>query len=290
VSELEVVVPAAGELCEGPVWDDTTGRLYFVDILAGLVHSVDPGTGWREQWNLGVPVGAVAPRRGGGWIAALERGFQLFDTDWRPAGPLVPAPGQPPGTRFNDGYCDPAGRFWAGTLSYAATPDICALYRMEADGTVAEVVPGVDLSNGLAWSPAGDRLYYVDTAKGIVDRMRFDPERGTVAGRETLVAVPAGQGVPDGLTVDREGYLWVAFWDGGCVRRYSPGGDLDQVLHLPVDRVTSVAFGGADLGDLYITTAWEGLSEQQRDRQPLAGSVFRCRPGVAGLPTPRFAG
>ncbi|GIH16168.1 SMP-30/gluconolactonase/LRE family protein [Rugosimonospora africana] len=290
LDESDVLVPAAGELCEGPCWDTRTGRLYFVDILAGRVHAVDPVGGARRTWELGVPVGAVAPRRAGGWIAAVERGFAAYDDDWRPAGPVVAAPAQRDGTRFNDGGCDPAGRFWAGTLAYDGTPGTGALYRLDAAGTVTEMLSGVTNSNGLAWSAPGIEMFYVDTGKATIDRMAFDPTDGTIADRRTLVAFPSQDGSPDGMAIDRDGFLWVALWGGGRVRRYSPGGVLDGELRLPVSQVTSVAFGGADFGDLFITTAAEGLAADQRARQPLAGSVFRYRPGVAGLPPATFAG
>ena len=145
-------------------------------------------------------------------------------------------------------------------------------------------------SNGIAWSPDGAELYYVDTGRGSLDRLELDPASGAVAGRTTLVRVPPRDGLPDGLTVDAEGYLWLALWGGGCVRRYTPRGELDRELRLPVDLVTSVTFGGEGLAELYVTTARDGLTPAQLTEQPLAGSVFRCRPGVQGLAPSTFAG
>lgn len=290
LGEPDVLVPGAGELCEGPCWDVRTARLYFVDILAGQVHAVDPDTGARRSWQLGGPVGAVAPRRAGGWVAAVERGFATFDDEWHRTGPVTPAPGQREGTRFNDGRCDPAGRFWAGTLSYDGSPGRGALYRLDAEGVVTVMLSAVTNSNGLAWSASGTEMYYVDTGKATIDRMAFDPGRGTVADRRTLVAFRPDEGLPDGLTIDSEGFLWVALWGGGCVRRYSPAGELDGEIRLPVTQVTSMAFGGAGLGELFITTAAEGLSAAERRDQPLAGSLFRHRPGVTGPPPATFAG
>lgn len=287
---VEVLVENAGELCEGPVWDARTGRLSFVDILAGTVHAVDPDSGAREQWRLGQPVGAIAPRAGGGWVAAVERGFQRYDGDWRPDGSLVPAPEQPDGTRFNDGACDPRGRFWAGTLAYDGTREVASLYRYDPDGTVTRMLGGVTNSNGIGWSPAGDWMYNVDTGTGAVDRLRFDGDSGTVSRRETLIAVPPADGLPDGLTVDAEGFLWLALWGGGAVRRYAPDGTLDRVVPVPAGQVTKPAFGGTGLSELYITSAWEGLSTVERQAQLLAGSVFRHRPGVAGRRPYAFAG
>lgn len=286
----DVVFRDAGDLCEGPCWDEQTATLVWVDILAGTVQVGDPGTGGWTTHRLGMPVGAVAPRRAGGWVAAVEEGFVLLDDGWQPSGPVLPAPGQPEGTRFNDGGADPQGRFWAGTLSYDGTPGRGALYRLDSDGSVHPVLDGVSNSNGIAWTPDGAVAYYVDTGRGTLDRLRLDPATGTVTDRTTLVRVTEGEGLPDGLTVDAEGYLWLALWGGASVRRYSPSGSLDRVVELPVELVTSVAFGGERLDELFVTTAREGLSASQLRTQPLAGSVFRHRPGVRGLPSARFAG
>jgi len=290
LTEDDVLVRDAGDLCEGPCWDVSTQTLVWVDILAGAVHVVDPVSGSRAERRLGTPVGAVAPRARGGWVAAVERGFLLLDGAWRPDGEVIAAPGQGVGTRFNDGGCDPAGRFWAGTLSYDGAVGAAALYRLDPDGTVHEVLSGVTTSNGLAWSPDGAQLYYVDTGRGSVDRLQLDPATGAVARRATVVSVPPSGGLPDGLTVDVDGHLWLALWGGACVRRYTPDGELDLVLELPVDLVTSIAFGGAELADLFITTARDGLTPAQVAAQPLAGSVFRWRPGVKGLAPATFAG
>lgn len=285
-----VFLARAGELCEGPCWDARTRRLYFVDILAGRVRAADPGTGNCDTWELGVPVGAIAPRRAGGWIAAVERGFASHDAGWNATGPVIPAPGQWPGTRFNDGRCDPVGRFWAGTLAYAGTPHAAALYRLDPGGAVTRVLTRVTNSNGLAWSASGEQMYYVDTGKRTLDRMAYDLEQGTVADRRTIVEFGPGEGVPDGMTIDSDGLLWVALWGGSRVRRYTGDGRLVEEIRLPVSQVTSVAFGGPDLAELFVTTAAEGLSAQRREREPLAGSVFRCRPGATGVPGADFAG
>jgi sugar lactone lactonase YvrE len=286
----DLLMEGAGDLCEGPCWDVSTQTLVWVDILEGVVRSCDPATGEQRRHELGIPVSAVAPRRAGGWVAAVERGFLLMDASWTSSGPVVPAPGQPAGTRFNDGGCDPTGRFWAGTIAYDGTPEAAALYVLNAQGTVREVLTGVTNSNGIAWSADGGKLYYVDTGRSTLDVFEVDHETGLPSGRRTLVSVPEEEGFPDGLALDSEGYLWIAFWEGGCVRRYSPDGALDRTVGLPVDRVTNMAFGGPDLGELFITTAREGLTREQLEGQPLAGSVFRYRPGVTGLPPATFAG
>ena len=290
LTDRDVLVPDAGQLCEGPCWDVGTQTLVWVDILAGAVNVVEPATGSRARHLLGAPVGAVAPRDGGGWVAAVERGFLLLDAGWRAEGEVIPAPDQRAGTRFNDGACDPLGRFWAGTLSYDGTPEAAALYRFDPDGSVREVLAGVTNSNGIAWSPDGARMYYVDTGLGRVDRLELDAATGAVLGRTTVIRVPSSEGLPDGLTLDAEGHLWLALWGGGCVRRYGPDGELQQVLELPAQLVTSLCFGGAALDELFVTTARDGLSDAELAEQPLAGAVFRWRPGVRGLPPATFAG
>lgn len=289
LTEGDVLVPDAGDLCEGPCWDESTRTLVWVDILAGVVNTVDPLSGHRQRHALGMPVSAVAPRVHGGWVAAVERGFLLLDAGWGAAGDVIDAPGQPVGTRFNDGHCDPEGRFWAGTLAYDGTPEASALYRLDPDGSVRKVLDRVTNSNGIGWSPDGGTMYYVDTGRGSVDRLELELLTGVVTGRSPVARIDPSDGLPDGLTVDAEGYLWLALWGGACVRRYRPDGTLEHVIRLPATQVTSVTFGGDGLGELFITTAREGLSREQRTGQPLAGSIFHWRPGVAGLPASRYA-
>lgn len=287
----DVLVATPGALSEGPRWDHRTMALVWVDILAGTVHRIDPTSGRRRSWDLGMPVGAVAPCAAGGWVAAVERGFAFFDEAWSAVGPVLPAPDQRPGTRFNDGACDPAGRFWAGTLGYDGATGVGALYRMSAGGPAELVLSGVTTSNGIDWSLDGHTMYYVDSGAGTVDSMTFDPTTGIPTERHTLIAVPPEDGVPDGLTVDSDGYLWVAIWGGGCIRRYAPSGSLERTVRLPVTQVTSMCFGGLDYDELFITTAYDGLTDAARAEQPLAGAVFRHRPeGIRGRPPRTFAG
>jgi sugar lactone lactonase YvrE len=191
--------------------------------------------------------------------------------------------------RMNDGKCDPAGRFFAGTMSFDPTPGTGAFYRLDPDLSVTRVLDGVTLSNGLDWSPHQRTLYYIDSMTQGVDAFSFDVRTGRLSDRRRLITIPADVGLPDGMTVDAEGYLWVALHGSGTVRRFSPDGSLERVVRLPVSHVTCCAFGGADYSDLYITSMTYGLEQKIRD-EPLAGSLFRCRPGVRGRPPFRFAG
>jgi sugar lactone lactonase YvrE len=191
-----------------------------------------------------------------------------------------------PDIRFNDGATDPQGRVWVGSMCTDEASPIGTLYRLEHHGTLASVLPGVTISNGLGWSPDGGTLYYVDSPTKRIDVLDFTPATGQVSGRRAFADLASASGVPDGLTVDAEGGVWVAVNGSGALHRYAPDGRLDQVVSLPVTHPTSVAFGGPDLGDLYVTTAREPLSPAEREEQPLAGRLMRLRPGPAGIPLP----
>jgi sugar lactone lactonase YvrE len=287
----EVVVRNAGLLCEGPLWDPRTERLLWVDIPLGLVHQLDVATGEDVVVrDVGQPVGCVALRRSGGYVVATERAVAVADVDWQAVEQVTELPGQPVLTRTNDGACDPWGCFWVGTVANNERPGAGALYRMAADHTVTQVLDGISISNGIDWSPDRSTMYYVDSGAAWVDVFDVDPDDGHVAGRRPFVEIEVPGAVPDGLTVDAEGFVWVALWDGGRIRRYTPDGRLDREVLLPVARASSVAFGGPRLDALYVTTARDGLSAAALDRQPLAGSVFVHDPGVQGRPPNAWAG
>jgi sugar lactone lactonase YvrE len=284
----ELVVDARADLGEGPAWDAAAGRLIWVDITGSVVHELLPD-GRSRRWNVPEHVGAAVPRARGGLLLAVRSGFAALADDGSICG-IARVEADNAATRMNDGKCDPQGRFWAGTMAYAGTFGAGSLYRLDPDGAVRRVLTGVTTSNGLGWSPDGTVMYYTDTATGGVDRFRFDAAAGTLRDRRRMITVDPADGTPDGMTVDDEGCLWVAVWGGGAVRRYGQDGSLDAVVPVPASQVTSCAFGGRDGGDLYITTAAHGLSPQQRAKQPQAGGVFRCRPGVTGPPARPFAG
>ena len=284
---VEVVVALGSELAEGPIWDERTGRLVWVDILGRRIHATDPGTGDTSTIETPLPVGAVAARTRGGFVAALEDGFWIVGDG--PARRITAVPEARPGLRFNDGKCDPAGRFWAGTMAYDVTPGAGALYRLDADGRATLVMPGVTLSNGLAWSGDGRTMFYIDSRTHRIDAFTFDPATGALADRRTIVEIPAADGTPDGLTIDEDDGLWVALAHGGTVRRFVDGRE-DRVIRLPVSLVTSLTFGGPDRDILFITSAWEHMTDAERAREPLAGAVFRVRPGVRGRPADVYRG
>ncbi len=286
---VELALDARAELGEGPVWDAANERLVWVDIMAGRVHLFRPKAGECRTLAVGRPVGAAALRAGGGLILAVPEGFASLDVETGVVAPLAALPEPQPDRRMNDGKCDAAGRFWAGTMALDERAGGGALYRFDPGGQVTSIVPGVTVSNGLDWSLDGRHMYYVDSGSGRIDVFDWDLGAGLVSNRRPFVHFPAQAGVPDGLTVDAEGGVWVALWGGGAIHRYRPDSTLDRVFLMPVSHPTSCAFGGPDLRDLYVTTARIALSAEERARQPEAGSLFRVRPGVRGRPPNFFA-
>ena len=283
----ELVLDARAELAEGPRWDGRSATLSWVDILGCALHRFDPATGDDLAVEVGRHVGAAAPHGETGFVLALRDGFALLE-DGR-VEPLAPVLAGDPGQRMNDGRCDRAGRFWAGSLSYEGEPDQAALYRLDPDGSVRTMVEGVWLSNGLDWSPDDRLLYFVDSYNFIVDVFDFDLAEGTLSGRRRFVDVDPSHRYPDGLAVDTDGCVWLALCGGAKVHRYTPQGELDTVVMVPgVTNVTAVAFGGPALDILYITTARENLSDAELAEQPHAGGIFTVAPGSTGRPTAAF--
>jgi len=288
----EVALPARAELAEHPVWDEAREGLIWVDINAGKVHLFREDAGDEVLADIGVAVGAAIPRRASGYVLAAADGFRLTDADGSAASGPVRPPGMPEDVRFNDGACDPAGRFWAGTVALDRRAGAGSLYRLDADGRVALVFDGVTESNGLGWSPGGATFYYIDSGEPEPRLRAFahDPATGALSGERDLVRFGPGDGIPDGLAVDTGGCLWIAMWGGGCVRRYSAAGELLGIFPVPVSQPTCPGFGGRDLDQLYLTTAWEGMDAGQLATEPLAGHLLRARPGVSGPPAARYAG
>lgn len=262
------------------MWDARTSRLHWVDIPLGRVHRFDPDSGADEFFEVGEHVGTVAVRRGGGLVLATRTGIVTCADDGSDRSVLHPLHVDP-GGRGNDGKADPWGRFWAGTMVEGPGTG-AALYRLDPDGSLHTMVTGVACSNGLGWSPDGRTMYYVDTPTHGVDAFDHDPSTGAISGRRRLATVD--RGMPDGLTVDAEGCVWVALWDGWGLHRYSPSGQLLSTVDVPAQRVTSCAFGGADLSTLYITSARLGAESEH------AGSVFALDAGVTGMPAGEWAG
>jgi len=277
-------------LGEGARWDTRRGELLRVDIMTGRVHRdrVTPDGALVPVRDYHVPgtVGAIAPVEGDeGWLLAANQGFVHLSPDGT-LRPLVDV--APEQNRMNDAACDPQGRFWAGTKAHDNRVGAAALYRLDRNGEVAVMLDGLTISNGLGWSPDGGTMYLIDTIPGVVYAFAFDGERGTISDARVLIDMHDDDGAPDGMTVDAAGDLWVAIWGAGQVHRYSPDGLLSQVLHVPAVQTTSCAFAGPGLGWLYVTTATEDWTDQQRRAHPAAGLVYRFDTEATGRPAAPF--
>jgi sugar lactone lactonase YvrE len=275
-----MALPAA-ELGESACWDPASGSLYWIDSPAGLVHCLD-SSGEHSCWHVGPSVGVVVPRAAGGLAVGAGDGFVALDPVTGAVTALATAEPDRPGNRMNDGACDRAGRFYAGTMAADETPGQGALYRLDPDHGVTQLFTGVGISNGIGWSPDERLMYYVDSLAYRLDVFDYDPATGAISGRRPVASLGEGEVMPDGLAVDMEGGIWVAVWGAGQIQRYRADGQPDGVVELPAARVTSLAFTGPDLDQLCITTA-DGPGSS-------AGALFTCPAPVAGLATHPYRG
>jgi sugar lactone lactonase YvrE len=280
--DAECVVDCANELGEGALWCPLEQRLWWIDIQKPTLWRWQPG-GAVQHWPLPKPPGSFALRKDGGFLFAFRSGLATLD---KPGAEVKWLPGLEPGDeRFNDGKCDRAGRFWAGTMDRKLGSPIGRLYRVGTDFKVEPMDRGFTISNGIGWSPDDRTMYFTDTPSRRIYRYDFDAASGTIANRRVFVEVDPGHGGPDGMTVDSQGCVWSAQFDRWCVNRYDPDGKLERSVRLPVQRPTTCMFGGPNLDTLYVTSAAMGLAGQEN-----AGGLFALDPGVRGLPEPRFAG
>jgi sugar lactone lactonase YvrE len=286
---VTVAVHDRDQLGEGPSWDAASRQLVRVDIAKGRVLTWAPGAKASSARAFGGEVSAAVLREGGGMVLAIGHDLVAVDGD-DGRSVLASVERDDPDTRFNDCRADPQGRLWAGTMSKTRTPDHAALYRVVPGEPIVAVEAPTTLSNGLGWSPEGDRMYFIDSTTQRIDLYDFDGADGTLAGRRPFAEIPAADGLPDGLTVDAEGGVWVCLFGGGEIRRYDPSGTLDAAFTLPTTNPTCPAFGGPDLRTLYITTARHRLTDDQLADEPLAGAVLALEPGVAGQAANRYAG
>lgn len=285
--EAEVALEARVELGEGPVWDDRTEELLFVDIDGFAVHAFHPASGAHRSFDVGRSVGAVVLREDGGLVLAAHDAFYLADHDGHSIERFGTFEVGDDRVRFNDGKVDPSGRFLAGTMHWSQEDACGNLYMLEGDGRVTTVVESVTISNGLAWSADGRTFFYIDTPVHRVDAFDVDPANGAMSRRRTVAEIP--EGGPDGMAIDDEGMLWVAVWGGYRVDRIDPSsGAVIGAIRVPTRQVSSVAFGGEGLDLLYITTARANLEQTVLDAEPHAGDIFVARPGVTGPPPNRF--
>ncbi|WP_369131713.1 SMP-30/gluconolactonase/LRE family protein [Modestobacter sp. I12A-02662] len=288
--------PAPAEHGEGPVWDGA--ELLWVDITAGLVRrgsvSADGAVTERAAHRGGDTVGVVVPATAGGWLLGAGGGFTHLTPDGE-ARVLVELAGEggsaeTGGTRMNDGACDRAGRFYAGTMAFDERPGAGALYRLDTDGTVTTVLDGLTVSNGLGWSPDDRTVYLSDSGDAVVWAFDHDLATGEFSQQREFLRFDGSHGVADGLTVDDEGCVWTALWGGGAVRRWSPDGELLAVVDVPAENTSSCCFAGPGRDVLVVSTSRQGLDDAARAAQPDAGRLFTARPGVAGPPAFPYRG
>ncbi len=298
-AKVECVLEARNWLGEGPCWHPGEQALYWTDVPSKRIHRWQPAGGAHTIYQLPEMVTAIAVRAKGGLVIASHSGIDLFDPATGQATRFVAPEADKPQNRSNDGKCDRQGRFWYGTMmnNFAAdmsetpiTGNSGGLYRIDPDGRVTGFEQGLGIANTFAWSPDDRTMYFADTLDAIY-AYDFDAARGAVANRRVFgKADTAEHGLPDGSTIDEEGFLWNCRWDGGRVIRWAPDGSIDRIVELPCRRVTSCIFGGPDLATLYVTTVRYGLSGAELAEQPLAGGIFAIDAGVRGVPDGQFAG
>lgn len=289
--EIEHIAAVQNEAGESPHWDADEGALYWADIVDPHLFRYCPSTGQLDVHPIDVPVTGFGRRASGGFVMVARDGLHLWEADKQTHTLLVDPEANRPNVRFNDGLADRQGRYWAGTLNEKdldATDGV--LYRLDPDGALHTMETSLRWPNGIGWSPDDQTMYVVDSAAQAIYAYAFDSADGTLVDRRIFAEVPKESGMPDGLTVDSEGGVWLGHWGGWTLTRYDPAGRIEREVRLPVQNVTSCIFGGANLDELYITTAWYLLSATERSKQPLAGDLFRLHPEVKGLPDPKFAG
>ena len=285
---MTVAFDIGTELGEGALWDWRHELLIAVDIPAGRVLVNDPADGSTRSIEVGQPVSAAMLCGEHDLLLAVRDGFATLDLTTDVVEPLVAVEADKTANRMNDAACDARGRCFAGTMATDDKPGAGTLYRLDEDLSVHAVLHGLTISNGLGWSPAGDVMYHIDSKAGGIDTHDFEADSGALSGRRRLIDTDPSWGLPDGLAMDAEGGIWVAFWDGSALRRFSPAGELTETLELPAARPTRPAFGGADLDQLYVTSA--KLDPGQAADGDLGGAIFVLQPGVRGVRANVFAG
>jgi sugar lactone lactonase YvrE len=287
--DIQVPLVTRDDLGEGPHWDPERQELLRVDITRGLVLRFDPATGRETSIAFDPPIGFAIPRTTGGLVIGTQHAVVLVHPDGSQE-TIAEVERSIPGNRFNDAKCDPSGRLWAGTMSMTREQGTGALYRITPGGSCDEVLDGLTIGNGLGWNGALDCMYFIDSTTYRVQAFDYDDAAGSIARGRTFAEIDPEQGLPDGMAVDDEDHVWVCLFGGGRILRYAPDGSLVLDLPLPVTNPTSAAFGGPQLGDLYVTSAQFLLTPAHVEAEPLAGALLRLAPGVRGRQAWTFAG
>ena len=282
-TEAQHLLPAQATLGEGAIWNHLDQKLYWVDILGCTLHIYDPTTGLSRRFPTGDYIGTVVPERPYTVLVALQTGIHRMDTQ---TGVLTilsnPLPGAP--VRFNDGKCDPSGRFWVGTIHMDGTKGASILYRFDPDGSIHEMLHEVSISNGIAWTADKKTMYYADTPTSCIRAFHYDDSTGKISNPRIAFRIPEEDGFPDGMTIDAADKLWIAMWGGSSVNRYDPKtGALLKKISVPAPNTTSCAFGGPSLSTLFITTARTELGEEALSKYPRSGDLFSLNTDVQGV-------
>jgi sugar lactone lactonase YvrE len=283
--QAEIALDAKVRLGEGSFWNTQQNNLWWVDIEGKAFHIFDPSSGKDRKIEVGARIGTVVSDLEGNAIVALQNGIHKLDLETEELEFITNPLEHKENLRFNDGKCDPSGRFWVGSMDLDEEESIASLYRMDHDGSVKEMLKEVTISNGIVWTADRKTMYYIDTPTLKVKAFDYDDATGNITNSRTAVDIPEEAGNPDGMSIDTEGNLWIAHWGGFCVACWNPEtGKLIQKVEVPAPQVTSCAFGGKDFDILYITTAREGMSEEKLKEYPQSGGIFSAKPGVKGLP------
>jgi sugar lactone lactonase YvrE len=289
-ASADLAVSSQALLGEGPLWSPLHEALFWTDINGQTFNRYNPGA---EQEHLAVQLNdrlcAFCVMPDGHFLCAFSKDIVVMDVDGQIHERLQTVEADKTDNRFNDGKCDPQGRFWVGTMSMAGKSNEGSLYRVDPDGSVHHMLDGLTVSNGLGWSPDGKTFYLTDSPRREIYSFDFDPDRGQISNRKVFAKVDPDDGFPDGLTIDSQGGIWSAHWDGGKVTRYTPDGVIDCTISVPVPRPTSAMLGGADFKTLYITSARIGLDDTVLTQAPLSGSVFSASVDVPGRKEPMFS-
>lgn len=282
----KVLTHTQAVLGEGSFWHPAQNILYWVDIDQGFLHTLNPVSGKEYSYELGQKVGTVVPVDTGGVMVALKDGIYSYNMNKKALKLLVSPEKTLTENRFNDGKCDPYGRFWVGSMGprYKAS-----LYRIASNGTYEKILDSVSTSNGIVWTADKKTMYYIDTPTGAVRAFDYDNKTGNISNPRIVIKFDKGIGYPDGMSIDKEGKLWIAHWGGYCVGQWDPAtGKMIAKVEVPAPNVTSCAFGGKNLDILYITTASTGMSEADLKKYPDSGKLFVAKPGVTGTKTNFF--
>ncbi len=290
MSNVEHILPCRNKLGEGAVWSTDEQKLYWVDIRNNSFSRFDPASDKQEVFQVGVAIGVLAQRASGGLVMATKNGFALWDEQQKVLKYIAQPYGDDPTMRFNDGAVDARGRFWAGAMPDDEQPEKGTLYRLDPDGSLHEMISKVGVPNGIGWSPDNTTMYFADShpSQRTIFAYDYDIETGSIANRRIFSARALEKGAPDGLTVDSQGFVWSAFWDGAKIVRFDPAGQIERTIDMPVLRPTSCVFGGSGLTELYITSA--AVDEPYRAQYPLSGDLFRVKTDIKGQPKYKFGG